>query len=383
MTAAYGTRIKTSADETTGGNDVIIEAPPATGKTQGLCIAALQIIDDNIKTCQALMLTSSFDVAQQFQKFASDIGQYMTTDRPASVGRSDIGDDLSALQHGQQFVVGTPDRVLELIQRGAITLHSLKLFVLDEVDRLVSCGSTRQILDIHAPSFTQVVFLSVATPRDVMKPATSLKLRDVLHIIVKKNGRPLEGIKQFVIAVEKEEQKFEVLSDLIKTLGHTQIVIFCNLRRTMEVLAKSLTDRGITASAMHGDMPAFERAAIMKEFRTGSARILLATNLLARGINEMLPSVVINYDLPAKHEDYVHRTSSDRRIEGQGIAVNLTTAVDVHQIQDIERYFNTKMEERDSGSACVYGVGDYPMLSCGQSRWYVKLNDRSIIGDGG
>jgi len=342
---AYGMHIEDPANETIGGNGVIIEAPPATGKTQGLCIAALQIIDNNIKTCQALMLTSSFDVAQQIQKFASDIGQYMTTDRPASVGRSDIYDDISALQAGQQFVIGTPDRVLELIQRGAITLHSLKLFVLDGVDRLVSCGSTRQILDIHAPSFTQVVFLSVATPRDVIGPATSLKRRDVLHIMMKKNGRPLEGIKQFVIAVEKEEQKFEILSDLIKTLGHTHIVIFCNLRRTMEMLTKSFTDLGITISAMHGDMPAFERAAIMKEFRTGSTRILLATNLLARGINDMLPSMIINYDLPVKHEDYVHRTSSNRRIEGQGIAVNLTTAAEIHHIQDIERYFNTKMEE--------------------------------------
>jgi translation initiation factor 4A len=333
-----------SANKIIEGKDVIAEAPSATGKTQGICIAALQIIDTNIKTCQALILTSTFDVAQQIQKFTLDVGQFMEMDCPASVGRPDTGDDISALHDGQQFVVGTPDRVLELIQLRAIAVDSLKLFVLDQADSLVSCGFTRHILDIYTPSFTQVVFLSVTMPPDVLEPIARLT-RDILHIIVRKNGRPLEGIKQFVISVEKEEQKLEVLSKFIELSGTTQVVIFCNLRRNVEQLTEDLNRRGIAISAMHGDMPAFERADIVENFRTGSTRILITTNMLARGTSAQLPSVVINYDLPAKPQDYVHRTSSDPRLEGKGVTVNLISAADASMARDIEHFLNTKMEE--------------------------------------
>jgi translation initiation factor 4A len=337
------------------GNNDIVKAPSAIGKTQGICIAALQIIDTDIKTCQALMLTSSFDAVQQIQKFTRDIGKFMEIDSPASVGRSDVGDDISALHTGQQFVVGTPDRVLELIQLDAIKIDCLKLFVLDEAHRLVSCGFTRQIFDIHITSSAQVVYLSVTMPHDVMEPATSLMLRDVLHIVGKPNGRPLEGVKQFSIAVREEKQKIEVLVDFCKTFGaRSQIIVFCNLRRTLEKLAGDLTGHGITISPMHGDMPAYERAAIMEGFRSGSTRTLLATNLLARGIDVPTLSLVVNYDLPDKHQDYVHRTSSDCSAEARGITINLITAADSSTARDIERYYHVSIEEATILSLAKY-----------------------------
>lgn len=251
------------------------------------------------------------------------------------------------LHNAQQIVIGTPGRVLDLIHRGAITIDSTKLFVLDEADELLSRGFDEQILAIHSllPPSTQSAFLSIMMPHDVLEMATKL-LRDPLHIAPKRPIRhPLNGTKQFYIAAEERDQKLDILFDLIEIHGAAQAIIFCNLRRTVEWLAQQFTGREITISAMHADMPAFERADILGNYQSGSTRILLATNMLARGIDEQSVLLVVNYDLPAKLDDYIHRTNSRKRSEREAVIVNLTTAADISEVHDIERYYSTHIEE--------------------------------------
>lgn len=253
---------------------------------------------------------------------------------------------MKALQDGPQVVVGTPGRVHDMIQRRVLRTDSMKMFVLDEADEMLSRGFTEQIYDIFQllPQSTQVVLLSATMPQDVLEVTTKF-MRDPVRILVKKDELTLEGIKQFYIAVEKEDWKLDTLSDLYETVTITQAVIFCNTRRKVDWLTDKLTARDFTVSAMHGDMDQTQRDVIMKEFRSGSSRVLIATDLLARGIDVQQVSLVINYDLPANRENYIHRIGRGGRFGRKGVAINFVTADDVRMMREIEQFYSTQIEE--------------------------------------
>merc|ERR1711937_996106 len=180
--------------------------------------------------------------------------------------------------------------------------------ILDEADEMLSCGFTDQVYRIFKtlPPEVQVCLFSATMPPEILD-MTKKFMRDPVRILVKKAELTLEGIQQFYVAVEKEEWKLDTLSDLYETVTITQAVIFCNTRRKVDWLTDKLTARDFTVSAMHGDMEMAQRDLIMKEFRSGSSRVLIATDLLARGIDVQQVSLVINYDLPANRENYIHR----------------------------------------------------------------------------
>lgn len=181
-------------------------------------------------------------------------------------------------------------------------------------------------------------------PQDVLEVTTKF-MRDPVRILVKKAELTLEGIKQFYIAVEKEDWKLDTLSDLYETVTITQAVIFCNTRRKVDWLTDKLTSRDFTVSAMHGDMDQAQRDVIMKEFRSGSSRVLIATDLLARGIDVQQVSLVINYDLPANRENYIHRIGRGGRFGRKGVAINFVTQDDVRMMREIEQFYSTQIEE--------------------------------------
>ncbi len=207
-------------------------------------------------------------------------------------------------------------------------------------------------------------------PQDVLE-VTNKFMRDPVRILVKKAEMTLEGIKQFYIAVEKEEWKLDTLSDLYETVTITQAVIFCNTRRKVDWLTDKLTARDFTVSAMHGDMEQAQRDIIMKEFRSGSSRVLIATDLLARGIDVQQVSLVINYDLPTNRENYIHRIGRGGRFGRKGVAINFITADDVRMMREIEQFYSTQIEEMPMNVAgeyqLVYGsflLALYPSCSC-------------------
>lgn len=328
------------------GNDVIAQAQSGTGKTATFSISVLQKIDPNIKACQALILAPTRELAQQIQKVVVAIGDFMQIECHACIGGTSVRDDMKALQDGPQVVVGTPGRVQDMIQRRVLKTDSMKMFVLDEADEMLSRGFTEQIYDIFQllPQSTQVVLLSATMPQDVLEVTTKF-MRDPVRILVKKDELTLEGIKQFYIAVEKEDWKLDTLSDLYETVTITQAVIFCNTRRKVDWLTDKLTARDFTVSAMHGDMDQGQRDVIMKEFRSGSSRVLIATDLLARGIDVQQVSLVINYDLPANRENYIHRIGRGGRFGRKGVAINFVTADDVRMMREIEQFYSTQIEE--------------------------------------
>ncbi|PIK34902.1 translation initiation factor eIF4A II [Apostichopus japonicus] len=190
----------------------------------------------------------------------------------------------------------------------------------------------------------QVILLSATMPPDVLEVTTRF-MRDPIRILVKKEELTLEGIKQFFIQVEKEEWKLETLCDLYETLTITQAVIFLNTRRKVDWLHAKMTEKDFTVSSMHGDMEQKERDVIMKEFRTGSSRVLITTDLLARGIDVQQVSLVINYDLPTNRESYIHRIGKGGRFGRKGVAINFITEDDTRTLKDIETFYNTTIDE--------------------------------------
>merc|ERR1712133_271006 len=170
-------------------------------------------------------------------------------------------------------------------------------------------------------------------------------MNDPVQILVKADVLTLDGIKQFYVDCMKEEYKLPTLLDIYETLSIAQGVIFCNTRRKVEYLREELDKDNHTVSIMHGDMKQGEREVTLKEFRSGSSRILITTDLLARGIDVQQVSLVINYELPGQRENYIHRIGRSGRVGRKGVAINLITEEDKRSLQDIEQFYNTTIEE--------------------------------------
>jgi len=328
------------------GHDVIAQAQSGTGKTATFSISILQRIDLTKKETQALILAPTRELAQQIQKVVVALGDYLSIDCMACVGGTNVREDIERLKGGAQIVVGTPGRVFDMINRRALRTDGVKIFCLDEADEMLSRGFKDQIYEVfqHLPQDTQVVLLSATMPADVLEVSKKF-MREPIRILVKRDELTLEGIKQFYIAVEKEEWKLDTLCDLYETVTITQAVIFCNSRRKVDWLTDKLTAREFTVSAMHGDMEQKQREIIMKEFRSGSSRVLITTDLLARGIDVQQVSLVINYDLPNNRENYIHRIGRGGRFGRKGVAINFATNDDVRMLREIEQFYNTQIEE--------------------------------------
>jgi len=328
------------------GHDAIAQAQSGTGKTATFSVAILQRIDSQSKDTQALILAPTRELAQQIQKVVLALGDYMNVTCHACIGGTNLREDMRRLENGVQIIVGTPGRVYDMINRRVLNPKNIKMFVLDEADEMLSRGFKDQIYDVfrYLPNDVQVVLLSATMPADVMDVTTKF-MRDPITILVKKEELTLEGIKQFYVNVEKEDWKLETLCDLYETLTITQAVIFCNTRRKVDWLTDKMHQRDFTVSAMHGDMDQKERDVIMREFRSGSSRVLITTDLLARGIDVQQVSLVINYDLPTNRENYIHRIGRGGRFGRKGVAINFVTSDDARILQDIEEHYRTSIEE--------------------------------------
>ncbi|XP_058415803.1 eukaryotic initiation factor 4A-I isoform X1 [Diceros bicornis minor] len=329
------------------GYDVIAQAQSGTGKTATFAISILQQIELDLKATQALVLAPTRELAQQIQKVVMALGDYMGASCHACIGGTNVRAEVQKLQmEAPHIIVGTPGRVFDMLNRRYLSPKYIKMFVLDEADEMLSRGFKDQIYDIFQKlnSNTQVVLLSATMPSDVLE-VTKKFMRDPIRILVKKEELTLEGIRQFYINVEREEWKLDTLCDLYETLTITQAVIFINTRRKVDWLTEKMHARDFTVSAMHGDMDQKERDVIMREFRSGSSRVLITTDLLARGIDVQQVSLVINYDLPTNRENYIHRIGRGGRFGRKGVAINMVTEEDKRTLRDIETFYNTSIEE--------------------------------------
>ena len=329
------------------GHDTIAQAQSGTGKTATFAISILQQVNIEVRECQALALAPTRELAAQIQKVIIALGDYMNCKVHACVGGTAVREDIRQLQDGVHVVVGTPGRVYDMINRRALRLDSVKMFVLDEADEMLSRGFKDQIYDVFKflPEKVQVCLFSATMPDDCFE-ITKCFMRDPVRILHTPCNEPtLEGIKQFFVNVEREEWKLDTLCDICDILTIPQGIIYCNTRRKVEWLAEKLKEREFAVSAMHADMDQRERDLAVREFHSGSSRVLITTDLLERSSRVLIASLVINYDVPTNRENYIHRIGRSGRNGRRGVAINFLKNDDVRLMRDIEQFYNTSIEE--------------------------------------
>lgn len=334
------------------GRDILAQSQSGTGKTGTFAIGAMSQIDPAILAPQVLVISPTRELSQQTEKVVRAIGQYMRVSEHvtglkvlSATGGSPVGQDLKALRAGAQFIVGTPGRIFDLIRReGGMKLSHLKYLVLDEADQLLEDLFAEQIQTILStgsfPATTRLAMFSATMPADVLDLAERY-LKDPVRILLPAEEVRLEGISQFNIMLDKEDWKFDALADLYKHMTINQAIIFVNKKQTAEKLTTRMLNEGYTLEYIHGDMDVADRKKRMEDFRGGMVRILIATDVLARGIDVQTVSTVINYEMPPNRENYFHRIGRCGRYGRKGLSINLIAGPDeMAMVKDIEQHYS-------------------------------------------
>jgi translation initiation factor 4A len=327
------------------GNDVLAQAQSGTGKTGAFSIGAMCHVDPAIKKPQILVLVPTRELAQQIEYVATHIGNHLPLSVYSATGGTPISSDLRALERGAQYIVGTPGRIYDLMHRGAIQRQHIKCLIMDEADQMLEDRFREQvmcILGLGFPKETRVALFSATMPAEVVEFAEKL-LSNPVKILIPPEEVTLEGIKQYFIELPREDWKYEVLCDLYQQLNINQAIIYCNKRQKVEWLAEKMSGQGFPLSFIHGEMEVEERRRRMTEFRKGSIRVLISTDLLARGIDVQQVSLVINYELPVQRENYIHRIGRSGRFGRKGVSINLLLPEETKLMKDIESFYSTQV----------------------------------------
>lgn len=334
--------------------DVIEQAQSGMGKTATFCIGALQVIDEKISKTQVIILAHTRELAYQIDTVIRQIGKYTRTKYNLSVKGVQVPDNMSQLRKNPHVVIGTPGRIYDMITKKALSTDGLKLLVIDEADEMLSKGFQEQIYDIFQtlPNSIQVALFSATMPPEFFDLADQF-MRNPVKILVKKEELTLEGIQQYYINADKNEYKFDILRDLYNYLTINQSIVYCNSRRMVEDLHYKLTQEHFAVSYIHGDMSPQERELAMANFRNAHSRVLIATDLLSRGIDIQQVSIVINYDIPNNVENYLHRIGRSGRYGRKGIAINFATYYDKKKITDIETHYGIHISEMPEDISCL------------------------------
>jgi translation initiation factor 4A len=337
------------------GGDIIAQAQSGTGKTGAFAIGLLQRMDLRHKGMyQGLVLSPTRELADQTYKAISNLGAFLSPgedDAKVSwchyfVGGTPIVAQLNLVKTNTGVVaVGTPGRVADLIRKGALRTQHLKTIVLDEADEMLSQGFEKEVAEIfkYLPRDIQVALFSATLPDNVLALTDKL-MRDPTRILVDAQSLTLEGIKQFYVAVE-EDYKFLTLTDLYECISISQSVIFAKSRDKVNWIAQQMNQAGHTVSYLHADMPKGERAKVMDQFRSGSSRVLVTTDLVARGIDVQHVNVVINFDMPYTAETYLHRIGRSGRYGRKGIAINFVANNDTELFRAVENHYKISIDE--------------------------------------
>jgi len=328
------------------GRDVIAQAQSGTGKTATFTIGMLQRIDETVQETQAIILAHTRELATQINNVITSISSYLNVTTNLCVGGTQIRNNIDDLLKQPQIIIGTPGRVLDMINKKALNTRNLRILIVDEADEMLSKIFLTQIYDIFRflPNNIQVALFSATMTPDFFE-LTKKFMRDPVKILVKNEELTLEGIKQYFINVEKNDFKFDTLCDLYDRFSIFQSIIYCNSRKIVEELFYRLQQQNFSVQAIHGDMRQEDRNKIMNDFRSGTNRVLLSTDLLSRGIDVQQVSIVINYDIPFNIESYLHRIGRSGRFGRKGTAINFVTYYDIRKLHDIEQFYSTQIEE--------------------------------------
>eukprot|EP01047_Picozoa_sp_COSAG01_P004079 COSAG01_NODE_130_length_24912_cov_83.574175_14_plen_549_part_00 len=330
------------------GRDVAVQCHSGTGKTAAYICGALQRLDVEDRRTQAVILVPTRELALGIRKVFEALGKHLKCQCIALVGcNRSHREVMYRLERGVHVVVGTPGRVFDMINRRALFSDAVKLFVLDEADEILRRGFKDQVYSVfYFMPRCQVGLFSVTMPQEVVQ-VMDLFMHNPVQIHVEREELQLEGVKQFYIQVDREEWKLDFLCDLWEEICHIPCIVYVNTRRKVDWLVDKIQQSDFdSVSCMHGEMEQKERDLIMRDFRRGSFRFLVTTDLSDPHIFDLrMVFLVINYDLPTHHEKYIHRIGHCGICGRKGLAINFLTQADIGPMREIEQFYSTTVEE--------------------------------------
>ncbi|MBI1189416.1 MAG: DEAD/DEAH box helicase [Tepidisphaera sp.] len=328
------------------GRDVLGQAKTGTGKTAAFGLPLLHGLDKDTPF-QALVLAPTRELAIQITHEINELGVHTPIKAMTLYGGQAVQAQADKLKRGAQIIVGTPGRVMDMLERGHLHFNNIKSVVLDEVDRMLDIGfreDIRKILE-QTPKERQTVFVSATISPDIEKLARRY-LRDPEKIVVASGSLTVSMVKQFYMSVNQWDKK-RLLLHLLRHEEPALTLIFCRLKRSVDEIAKGLTQRGIESFAIHGDMPQGKRNTVMQRLRDGGLRVLVASDLASRGIDVEGVTHVINFDIPEDPEVYVHRIGRTARAGRGGIAWTFVTPEQGELLTNVENLINAEVPKLD------------------------------------
>ena len=330
------------------GLDVIAQAQSGTGKTGCFVIAGLELTDTTINTVQFLILSPTRELSHQTKYVIDQIGCNISGLRTQLlVGGISTDIDIKLLRENEpQILVGCPGRIHDMMRRKHINTNTIKLIVLDEADEMLSSGFKEQIYSIfqYLSNNIQIALFSATMP-STLYSLTEKFMRDPIKIIVKAEMLTLEGIKQHYINLEDDTQKYETLKDLFSTFSVSQCIIYCNSVRRVADLYEAMSQDGYPVCQIHSNLDKVDRLKNYEAFKSGTQRVLISSNITARGIDIQQVSTVINFDIPKSTDTYLHRIGRSGRWGRKGTAINFITRRDYRLLKDIETFYSTEITE--------------------------------------
>ena len=330
------------------GLDIIAQAQSGTGKTAAFTVGALTRVNTNENYNQILIMAPTHELAQQIFTVITNLSSMIEGIRIKTIiGGSSIDQDAHEMRETPpHIIVGCPGRIFDMIRRRHINANKLKLVILDEADEMLSSGFKEQVYNIfqYLNKNVQIALFSATLPNNIYQ-ITNKFMRDPVKISVKAESLTLEGIKQYYVAVEDDRQKYLTLKDLYQYISMSQCIIYANSVKRVVDLYEAMKEDNFPVSCIHSNMDKVEREKAFKSFRTGAARVLISSNVTARGIDIQQVSIVINFDLPRDIHTYLHRIGRSGRWGRKGTGINFITRRDIIKMKEIETYYSTQIEE--------------------------------------
>jgi len=319
------------------GRDIIGQAQTGSGKTAAFGLPAVEQIDETSEDIQVLVLTPTRELCIQVAQALRTFSEFKGVRVVACFGGQPIPEQTVQLRQGPQIVVGTPGRVMDLIRRGWLQLSDARYVVLDEADEMLSLGFMEDVEWIlkKTPSGRQTLLFSATMPAPIRKLADRY-LYEPVHVKVESATLTVETIDQVIVEVEPG-RKLDVLCAVLERDRPAAAIVFRRRKMTVDELVTQLAARGFDAAPLHGDMPQGRRDGVMLRFRSGRAKLLVATNVAARGLDISHVSHVFSYDVPDDPEEYTHRIGRTGRVGRAGIAYTFMTNRDRKGVAEIER----------------------------------------------
>ena len=332
--------------------DVIAQAQSGTGKTAAFTIGALSILDLNDKNTQVLILSPTRELSTQTTNVVTSIGCMMPELKVQTFygGSALIEDGNDFLKKTIPHIIcGCPGRIYDMLRRNKITNKSIKLIILDEADEMLSSGFKDQVYNIfqYLNTDVQVALFSATLPTQIL-PIIKKIMRNPVEICVKAEQLTLEGISQFYVAVDDDRQKYNTLKDIFSYLTLSQCIIYCNSVKRVADLYDAMCEDGFPVCCIHSNMEKNVRDAAFNEFRNGRSRVLISSNVTARGIDIQQVSTVINFDIPKDIYTYLHRIGRSGRWGRKGTGINFVTRRDIGKLKEIETYYACEIKEMPS-----------------------------------